>query len=707
MFDVFLLMKTPPFLLFAALLFWGWQSHWLVVGALAGAVLEASRQVKSRWDLEDVDFNRIWSLCFLVTAALVGYYITTSDQGGGIGRFIHRAPARNGSDTTPLTAFRWLPLTCFPFIAAQVYNLRPSVPLTAVSLVLRLRRRRGEASLAGHYLDISYGYFIICVFAAGIHQNNATHSYLWGQALLILWALWKLRTRRFGTFYWAAAMVTVMALGLLGEAGIGQVERIVQNFDARMLARFFRPNLDPTQSITAMGQIGELKLSSRIVVWLQPEQAGFAPNYLREASYATYQHQTWKGAIQFYPVPVDPTDGTSWIFLTNKPGTATINITCYLNGRSKEGDPEGVLPLPSGTCRLLNLPALLASTAIGIQTNRLGAVLANGAGLMVFDARYGPGATFDSGPDSETTNRFDLGVPTNEIPAIQQAIDEINFANATNDALKRLAVAQYFATKFTYSMWQGPPPRNDTNTPLARFLLETRSGHCEYFATATVLLLRRLGVPARYAIGYAVHETSGSGYLVRERDAHAWCLTWDNDRKQWVDFDTTPASWVAVEDHNTWLEDSLSYLRAWLVLQFEKLRWRQAHLREYILWTLAPVMAVLVYFIIFQRRTKARTAKKSAVAEAPAIWPGHDSAFYRLEKALTEDLPREPDESLSGWLERALAAPALAEFRVPLRELLRLHYRYRFDPDGLTAAEKQTLVEQVQTVLGRLKEMAR
>jgi transglutaminase-like putative cysteine protease len=51
--------------------------------------------------------------------------------------------------------------------------------------------------------------------------------------------------------------------------------------------------------------------------------------------------------------------------------------------------------------------------------------------------------------------------------------------------------------------------RFTNETPLARFLLRTRSGHCEYFATATVLLLRQLGIPARYAVGYAVHEASG------------------------------------------------------------------------------------------------------------------------------------------------------------------------------------------------------
>ena len=132
----------------------------LLYGALAGAALEAARVVKLRWDLEDVDFNRIWSLCVLVAVALVGYVFTTNEQGGGLsGMFqgglagLRNATASSSVATT--SVLRWLPLIFFPFLAAQIYNVRPTVPLTAVSLVLRLRRRRGETSLAGRYVDVA------------------------------------------------------------------------------------------------------------------------------------------------------------------------------------------------------------------------------------------------------------------------------------------------------------------------------------------------------------------------------------------------------------------------------------------------------------------------------------------------------------------------------------------------------------------------
>ena len=183
----------------------------------------------------------------------------------------------------------------------------------------------------------------------------------------------------------------------------------------------------------------------------------------------------------------------------------------------------------------------------------------------------------------------------------------MKIAGTDNEQSKLQTIEKFFFDKFTYSTWQGNDKKATTNaTPLTRFLLTSRSGHCEYFATAAVLLLRQLKIPARYAVGYAVHETSGGGYVVRERDAHAWCLAWNSATKSWVDFDTTPPSWVAIESKRTSFMEWFLDLKSWLGFQIEKFRWHQAHLQQYVLWSLIPVMAVLLYHIIFRRRKQKR-----------------------------------------------------------------------------------------------------
>ncbi len=703
-------MKVPPFLLLAALTFWGWQSGFLLAGALMGAVLESARFTRARWDLDDADFNRIWSFCVVLTVALAGYAFTTNEAGGGATGMAAGGATPNATQSAVLTGarfLRWLPMTTFGFIAAQTFNLRPSVPLTAVSLVLRLRRRRGDPTFQGHYLDISFPYFMVCLFAAGFHPNMQTQSFFWGQCVLVAWALWSLRSRRFGLSIWLAALAAVIGLGFMGEFGINQAERAIQNFNAQWMTRFFGRYTDPRQSITSMGQIGKLKLSAKIIIRLEPEIVGQTPTYLREASYRSYGalNQTWTAGgprNDFEAVAPEP-DNTSWVLVPGKAGAASVNIACYLNGRSRDGDPEGVLPLPSGCSRLSNLP--VGSAVIELQKSHGGAVLATGSGLMIFDARYGPGATLDAPPD-DSTNRLDLAVPPVEAPALDQVIAEMHLTGLDH-AQKLRAIKKFVYEKFTYSAWQGEDHQATTNaTPLTRFLLTNRSGHCEYFATATVLLLRKLGIPARYAVGYFVHETRGSGVVVRERDAHAWCLAWNDAAKAWEDFDTTPPSWVAVEGSRAGALEWLGDLGSWLGFQFEKFRWRQAHWQQYIFGSLVPVMAVLLFYILF-RRPKKRQADGPKPGSREAIArSGLDSEFYLLERELAaRGVPRQPNELLSEWLKHPLADPALAGVRQHLQELLRLHYGHRFDPRGLSGQERETLARETKRCLEMLAKL--
>ncbi len=57
---------------------------------------------------------------------------------------------------------------------------------------------------------------------------------------------------------------------------------------------------------------------------------------------------------------------------------------------------------------------------------------------------------------------------------------------------------------------------------IERFLFDWKSGYCTYSASAEVLMLRSLGIPARLAAGYAQGQRVNGQYIVRAKDAHAW-----------------------------------------------------------------------------------------------------------------------------------------------------------------------------------------
>jgi hypothetical protein len=168
------------------------------------------------------------------------------------------------------------------------------------------------------------------------------------------------------------------------------------------------------------------------------------------------------------------------------------------------------------------------------------------------------------------------------------------------------------------------------------------------------------------------------------------------------EYDTTPASWVKAEANRA---SPTQFLLDWwsrVMFEFAKFRWGQTHLRQYFLWGLAPVLAVLLYQIIFRsgRRRQIQGQEQPGVV---FFWPGLDSEFYQIERRLAErGVRRKPSEPLTPWLRRASADPALADMQSRLQELLNLHYRYRFDPQGLSQADREALRREAEGCLARM-----
>ena len=210
--------KTPPFLLLAALLFWGWQSGLLLVGAAMGIVLESARFLKARWELSDADFRRILTFCTVLVLATAVYAFTANEEGGSLGGLFHGPGAAQNASVTGVRAsnafFRWLPMTLFLFMLAQSFSAREKIPWTAISFysLRRAQRERKSARIppSGVGLNISYPYFMVCLFSAGIHPNTLGTSFFWGQCALTVWALWPFRSRRCGIAVWAGALAAVI-----------------------------------------------------------------------------------------------------------------------------------------------------------------------------------------------------------------------------------------------------------------------------------------------------------------------------------------------------------------------------------------------------------------------------------------------------------------------------------------------------------------
>ena len=104
--------------------------------------------------------------------------------------------------------------------------------------------------------------------------------------------------------------------------------------------------------------------------------------------------------------------------------------------------------------------------------------------------------------------------------------------------LVRAVLAHIRESDYTYTMSPGTYGRN----AIDEFWLDRKEGFCEHFASAFVVVMRALDVPARIVTGYqgADPQVVDGWHVVRQSNAHAWAEVWYAD-EGWVRVDPTAA----------------------------------------------------------------------------------------------------------------------------------------------------------------------
>lgn len=115
-------------------------------------------------------------------------------------------------------------------------------------------------------------------------------------------------------------------------------------------------------------------------------------------------------------------------------------------------------------------------------------------------------------------------------------------------AMKRYITADllsdYLRENYTYSL----SVKNNTINPVMSFLNDTKSGHCSLYASSLTLLLRQLGIPARYCTGFVVDPSECDGSVVlKSKNLHAWCEVYLGELG-WTIFDPTSSSVYSEND---------------------------------------------------------------------------------------------------------------------------------------------------------------
>jgi hypothetical protein len=643
-----------------ALLFWGWESGLLLWGVLLAAALEGSRLVRTRWELSNTDLNRISDLCWALVVGTALLLYSTGDRLLFVFRLV-----------------QWLPVCFCPLMLAQAYGNRAAMPL---SVFWWLLRRSPASQTAGKSYNISYCYFAFCLLASSASKQPNGFFYP-GITLLVALALTSVRPRRVSLAAWVVLLALAASAGEFSQKELHQMQDSVERVLAGWLSDFFRP---PTEARdrecpTTIGSSRPMEQSGQIVLRVRPEPGGFAPALLREATWDVYNNTTWLASTNDVGLARSGNNDTIKLLPDANTPSCEVEIASYYENGS------ATLVLPHGTFEIDDVP-------VNVKTNSLGMAMVEDAGFLDMRASFGPGRTIDSPPTAQ-----DTVVEKSEVPVLAAKVNELKLAGMS-DQQKIRAIERFFAdpaNHFTYSL--NPrrlPYRLNQPTALGFFLKTSRVGHCQYFATATVLLLRQAGLPARYATGYAVQESErhGDTYLVRARDAHAWALVYTTNTGTgmgiWEQIDTTPGDRDKAEAvRPPWWEPASDAVSN-LYFQFSKWRWSKTSYARFSSWLLVPMILYLTGRIVLSQRRKRGTSGADDTPHPPP-WPGLDSELYLIDRQLASaQLSRLPNEPLLSWQQRLERAFPDSE---RLRRIFLLHRSLRFDPRGLEKDDRDML----------------
>lgn len=539
-----------------------------------------------------------------------------------------------------------------PILWARNTTTEPELGLSAALLLLGIASVRlfFENPLFGRNFDRAL-VGLACI-AEGIGVKSAAYPYLavvLAVALLVENAGGLAALRSSSRMPRAAASVVLLSVGLttLAAFALPALDRATnRRFHALFAGRMRRAGFSPHVRLDQSGFISE---KEDIVLRLH----GADTDYLR-------------GAI------FDSFDGAYWRASTG--GATVVHGASATKGARTE-------VVASDASRFLFAP--LGSWIVGDtpwEADALGAIRPvepRGVTHWAFAPAADEGADAPSGDD--------LAVPPGLAPKLKTLALSWT-EGAVGDRARADALVRHLKADFTYTLDRTATPRGQSE--LLDFLFVHREGHCEFFASAFVVLARTLGIPARLVAGFRVVEHNGfGGYaVVRAKHAHAWAEAYVprggglGGPGAFEVFDATPGGVPTLGETRTrTVAAFLDYARVSVVAFYDA---AVASPERSI-----PALGALVVLGFIVRAVRNRRRRAGGGREDPVDAP--PEAFVKFEARLAEEgFVRDRAETLESLATRLASAE-----REGLALALRRYVKLRYGPGAASESDLEGALE--------------
>jgi len=259
------------------------------------------------------------------------------------------------------------------------------------------------------------------------------------------------------------------------------------------------------------------------------------PYYWRVRSYDTYQDGQWKNTIK----DVQPLRANTAV-ISHEPYNSRMNITFTFQPKRN----LSLLYAPSIPLTVSRPTTLqygrIPEGLVDITAVEVDPVLRAGDEYKVISMISAPTVSQLRGAGTNypawVTDTY-LQLPSDMPSSISDLAASIT-SGSENPYDQAAAITAWLRTNIAYS--QVLPQIPDGVDPIEWVLFTEKQAFCNYYATAEILMLRSLGIPSRWVVGYAQgqYDADTKSYVVSEKDSHAWPEVFF-PQYGWIEFEPT------------------------------------------------------------------------------------------------------------------------------------------------------------------------
>jgi len=294
-----------------------------------------------------------------------------------------------------------------------------------------------------------------------------------------------------------------------------------------------------------LGTIGSVKQDPQIVMRVElPDQPAIRKDhlYLRGLAYDQYNGRSWSHGGKRRRSLSLVADGTFLARPTGGRSPGNLSIPIRQDILLEMLDTAVLFAVPFAELVSGEFLTVQADVMSGLHlplppSSRIRYSVTSQVPQLIADERT---ATELAYPDSIRSHYLQVPVESQQVADLARRV----IREATTPFGQTLAIQQHLLENYRYSL------ESDTailSHPLEEFLFTRKTGYCEHYATAMVVMLRTVGIPARLVTGFLATEWNeyGGYFTVRQRDAHAWVEVYF-PRSGWITMDPTPTVSAAV-----------------------------------------------------------------------------------------------------------------------------------------------------------------